>query len=229
MNSRSLFYRRFAFLFATLLAVTAFGVAQELPTPQQLIQISNTATDLSLTGPYRSCFDPASKLAVSNETKGPGGSHTTWFSDYHEFAGKQYPAAVHAARGQKAFFDVLDISVKPMQFETSHFTPLPDSLEFRTCRDVQPARLESTVPPEYPPLARGAQLRGTVEVFGIIGTDGKLAHLRALSGHPVLAQAALDTLQRWKYVPASCPDGPVATETKIEIEFGFGPASGPGH
>ena len=57
------------------------------------------------------------------------------------------------------------------------------------------------VQPSYPPLAKQARIQGTVVLQAVIGKDGSIQHLKAVSGHPMLIQSAIDAVSRWKYKP----------------------------
>src|SRR5690349_20028060 len=65
----------------------------------------------------------------------------------------------------------------------------------------------------YPPLARQARIRGPVRLR--ITTDGhKVSNVTALDGHPLLVQAATDTVRTWTFadhVPGT-----------FEVSFNFG-------
>lgn len=167
----------------------------------------------------RMCFTSAPRLLVSHEINTRGPSHFLLFSDYQPFADRYYPTTVRSMAGSRPAFEVRHITITPKQFAADHFAPLPQSVEFRTCRDVQRPRLAASEDPQYPAMARVAHLQGEVRIYAVIGTDGKLSELRLLRGHPILAQASLDAVRQWRYVPAMCPDGPVPTETEIKIEF----------
>jgi TonB family protein len=59
------------------------------------------------------------------------------------------------------------------------------------------------VNPQYPSLARGMKLQGSVKVEAIVAPDGSVKTVAIKGGHPLLAQAAHDAVQKWKWVPAS--------------------------
>jgi TonB family protein len=63
--------------------------------------------------------------------------------------------------------------------------------------DVQMAKLVKKVIPEYPPLAKAARVSGVVRLLGIIAKDGTIQNLQLISGHPLLARAALDAVKQW--------------------------------
>jgi TonB family protein len=69
--------------------------------------------------------------------------------------------------------------------------------------------------PVYPDLAKEMALRGTVRIEVMIGADGEIKSRKVLGGHPILAQAAIDALRKWKYAPG--------VESTVTLEFAFKP------
>lgn len=84
---------------------------------------------------------------------------------------------------------------------------------------VQQARLLQQVTPVYPPLARQARVSGTVELMGIVGTDGRIRQLQAVSGHPLLIPAALEAVRQWIYRPTILNGDPVEVIAPISVRF----------
>ena len=64
---------------------------------------------------------------------------------------------------------------------------------------VQAAKLIRQVQPNYPALARQIRVQGVVTLEAIIGSDGTIQQLRALSGHPLLIPSAVQAVQQWLY------------------------------
>ena len=91
--------------------------------------------------------------------------------------------------------------------------------------EVEAAMLLEQQPPEYPMLARQARIRGSVMLKAVIGTDGKVKDLTAISGHPFLVQAAMEAVRKWVYRPTILDGVPVEVNTKIEVKFGLKAAS----
>ena len=78
----------------------------------------------------------------------------------------------------------------------------------------------------YPLEAQANHVEGTVTLRAIIGKDGSTKNLQVLSGDPLLAQAALDAVAKWRYQPtllyhSSLPEGekPVEIDTTINVVF----------
>jgi len=51
------------------------------------------------------------------------------------------------------------------------------------------------------------------------GKDGRVSELHALSGPPLLIQAAIDAVRQWVYRPTLLNGNPVEVETTIDINF----------
>lgn len=59
-------------------------------------------------------------------------------------------------------------------------------------------------PPIYPPLARTARVIGDVQIELSIRRDGSIESTSAVSGHPLLKQAALESAQKSKFDCDNC-------------------------
>jgi periplasmic protein TonB len=84
---------------------------------------------------------------------------------------------------------------------------------------VHPAVLVNRVDPPFPPLASRMRISGTVELEGVIGTDGRIRELRVISGHPLLMNAAVDAVRQWLYRPTMLNGDPVEVITTISVHF----------
>jgi TonB family protein len=71
-------------------------------------------------------------------------------------------------------------------------------------------------PPAYPAFARHLDLAGTVKIKAVVTAEGQVKQIEVVGGHPLLVNATLDAVKRWRYAPAK-------TETPIELEFHFHP------
>jgi protein TonB len=89
----------------------------------------------------------------------------------------------------------------------------------RLSRDVAQGLIAAKVQPEYPELARKARIQGTVCLNGVISKDGDVTEVHLISGHPALAQAAIDAVKQWKYKPYLLDGRPVEVETQVTVNF----------
>ncbi len=78
------------------------------------------------------------------------------------------------------------------------------------------------VAPEYPSVAKGSGVQGTVAFQAVIGTGGKVADLKTVSGPPLLVQAAADAVRQWIYERYSIDSEPVEVVTRINVVFTLG-------
>jgi protein TonB len=61
-----------------------------------------------------------------------------------------------------------------------------------------------------------------VKLEAVIGPDGRVEKVQAISGPPLLRQAAIDAVRQWVYEPSRLNGQPVRTTTQIEINFTLG-------
>ncbi len=66
---------------------------------------------------------------------------------------------------------------------------------------IEPAELS---PPKYPPLARTARISGDVKVEIQLRPDGTASSVRIISGHPLLAPAAVESAKSSRFVCYNC-------------------------
>lgn len=73
--------------------------------------------------------------------------------------------------------------------------------------------------PEYPPMARQGKITGTVLLDVIISKEGKVTDVTLISGHPMLAPAAIDAVRKWQYRPYLVMGRPVEMDTQVKVNF----------
>jgi TonB family protein len=89
--------------------------------------------------------------------------------------------------------------------------------------NIQQAKLRSSVPPVYPPLAKQARIQGMVKLGATLAKDGTVQNLMVISGHPLLVPAALDAVKHWVYEPTVVNGTPTDVKTEIEVSFSLTP------
>jgi protein TonB len=89
----------------------------------------------------------------------------------------------------------------------------------RVSSGVQSGLLIRKVQPTYPPLARQARIQGTVVLQAQISKTGDIENLQLVSGHPMLAPAAIEAVKQWKYKPYLLNGEPVEVETTVQVNF----------
>jgi protein TonB len=89
----------------------------------------------------------------------------------------------------------------------------------RVSQGVSAGLLIKRVQPNYPPLARQARIQGTVVLQAEISKDGTIQNLQLISGHPMLAPAAIEAVKQWRYKPYLLNGEPVAVDTQVQVNF----------
>jgi periplasmic protein TonB len=89
----------------------------------------------------------------------------------------------------------------------------------RVSSGVSSGLLIRRVNPTYPPLARQARIQGTVILQAQISKDGSIENLTLVSGHPMLAPAAIEAVKQWKYKPYLLNGEPVEVDTQVQVNF----------
>lgn len=81
--------------------------------------------------------------------------------------------------------------------------------------DIEPAQLSL---PKYPALARAARVSGDVKLELQLRPDGTVSSVRVLSGHPLLAPAAVESAKASRFTCDSCA---LPTTYILTYTFGF--------
>ncbi len=80
--------------------------------------------------------------------------------------------------------------------------------------DQAKRKVRTKVVPEYPVLAKQMNVTGKVKIETTVAADGHVMSTRVVGGSPLLVNAALDALKKWRFEPG-------AKDTTEIIEFEF--------
>jgi protein TonB len=75
------------------------------------------------------------------------------------------------------------------------------------------------VAPRYPELAARARISGTVDIDCLIDEEGRVRDVRVLSGHPLLAPAAVEAVRAWLYSPTRLNGQAVPVLLTVTVRF----------
>lgn len=98
-----------------------------------------------------------------------------------------------------------------------HETPLDPANYTQTRIRVSQAILQSLRTKSVIPQSPGA--RGTVVMEVIVGTDGRVRHVKVLQGSPSINSAAEDAVRQWQYKPYLINGVPLGVESQVTINF----------
>ena len=82
------------------------------------------------------------------------------------------------------------------------------------CAQGAARKIKTRVEPAYPELAKKNNISGSARVELLITPDGRVKDVKVLGGNPVLVQAVVTAVMKWKYEPA-------AEESTVVIKFDF--------
>ncbi len=85
--------------------------------------------------------------------------------------------------------------------------------------DTAKLNLVGFVQPEYPPLAKVARIAGIVRASIVIDETGNVKEIKLISGHPMLAPAALNAIRKWKYKPFEVDGKTTSVQTEVEVSI----------
>ena len=102
---------------------------------------------------------------------------------------------------------------------SKQFDPTPGVKRVRVGQQVAEGNLLTSVKPEYPALAKQAQIQALVQMDVLIGQDGHVSALSVVSGHPLLITAAQDAVRQNVYRPTLLDGNVVEVQTQVGVSF----------
>ena len=105
----------------------------------------------------------------------------------------------------------------------AHTTPPPaqprESKPVPVSTGVLVGKAISKPSPIYPAIAKAAGVQGAVSVQVLIAEDGHVLSAKVTSGHPLLQQAAVQAVYRWKFSPTLLSGQPVKVTGVVSCNF----------
>jgi TonB family protein len=83
-------------------------------------------------------------------------------------------------------------------------------------QDAIERKVKTRITPIYPDLARKMGLSGSVKLEVVVSPNGTVKETKVIGGHPILVNAALEAVKKWKFETASA-------ESTGTLEFKFQP------
>jgi periplasmic protein TonB len=107
---------------------------------------------------------------------------------------------------------------------TSSVAPVPNLSKptpqrVRLSQGVSKGLLVYRIEPRYPTVAREAHIQGIVVLTALIDKDGMIQNLQVVTGHPMLAPAAIEAVKQWRYKPFLLNGQAVGVETTVTVTF----------
>ena len=98
-------------------------------------------------------------------------------------------------------------------------TPALPAATLRMSQGISGGKLTHQVKPVYPAAARVQRIEGVVILQALVGEDGNVHDVRVTSGSPILAAAAKQAVEQWRYQPFELNGKPVSMSTELKIVF----------
>jgi protein TonB len=97
--------------------------------------------------------------------------------------------------------------------------PNPKTPKVVHLSQIDASRLVSRMEPIYPVLAKQIGKSGQVELHAIIGEDGSIQSLEAVSGDPMFFASAMQAVKQWRYTPTMLNGQAVKVDTYITVIY----------
>jgi periplasmic protein TonB len=93
--------------------------------------------------------------------------------------------------------------------------PMRNTSAQEASADASHRKVKNRVTPDYPSLAKQMNVTGKVKVETTISPDGRVTNTKVVGGSPILVNAAIDALRKWRFESA-----PKESTEIIEFDFG---------
>ena len=134
------------------------------------------------------------------------------YSDWRQTNSRLVAGHVKMLGDEHQGVDAEFVSLEPPPTDDSEFSKPAGAEEWVNCEHQSPPILTSRSEPDF----GLATLRGGVEVYGVIETDGHISNATIVSSSgKEFDKPALAAFSRWRFHPAMCDGVPIRTETRI--------------
>jgi TonB family protein len=100
------------------------------------------------------------------------------------------------------------------------FAAFGQTMPKRIPPDEAVKHLVKKAPVTYPPMAEAARIQGNIILEVSIDESGAASVRRIVTGHPMLAPAAIESVNRWRYQPFEVDGKPTKVVTLVMVTFG---------
>jgi protein TonB len=100
----------------------------------------------------------------------------------------------------------------------------PPTEPVRVGGNVKPPKVVHIEQPQYPPAAKKAHVEGVVIVEATVTANGAVDKVKVVSGPPLLQEAAVEAVSRWKYEPTYLNGQAVPVILTAKISFSLSDA-----
>jgi TonB family protein len=189
-----------------------------LTTPGGLVQIvAGPRGPRGLQAPFR---DPTAvaTLTISGAGRGGGGNATFDRAEQQEVGVAMRNATGTPPPGFRTGVSMTIEGGATIASSAAGTSPAPTA-PVRVGGNIAAPRKIQDAQPVTSELARQANVQGTVVLEIVIGPDGMVSDARILRSIPLLDQAAIDAVRKWRYTPTLLNGMPVAVIMTATVSF----------
>lgn len=95
--------------------------------------------------------------------------------------------------------------------------PLPSQAQ-QSAPAPSKRKVIKNVTPDYPKIARGARLTGSVRMLASVTPDGNVRSVKVIGGSPIFVQVSIEAVEKWRWERASD-----SSEELVQLKFGNNP------
>jgi protein TonB len=98
-------------------------------------------------------------------------------------------------------------------------SPVSRRAPVRVSEGVIASKLVRRVDPVYPPIAIRARIQGVVVLQVLVNEEGAVEEVSVISGHQLLAPAAIEAVKQWRYSPTLLNGQHVPVKATVTVNF----------
>jgi TonB family protein len=170
--------------------------------------------------PHQVCLNGSHEISSDTWWDLPDSPTREEFTDYFDFAGHRYPRTLQLVENGSRVVKANVKSLSAKAFDEALLTKPAGAIERRQCENWKPPEAVKTPDPPYPPAASRNGTIGDSIVSMTVLANGSATDFQVIgNASHAMDQSTLDTLQKWKFKPATCGSEPVVSDVEVIVSF----------
>jgi TonB family protein len=170
--------------------------------------------------PHQVCFNSSADIVSDTWWDLPDSPTREEFSDYVDFAGHRFPRSLQLLENGSRVVKATVMILTAVPFNDALLAKPEGAIERRMCDNWLPPKPIKTPDPPYPPSASRNGSMGDSIVSMTVQADGTATDFQLIgSASRSMDQSTLNTLQKWKFKPATCGTEPVVSDIEVIVSF----------
>ena len=170
--------------------------------------------------PHQVCLNGSHEVSSETWWDLPDSPTREEFADYVSFGNHRYPRTLQLVENGSRVIKANIKSLSSKAFDDALLTKPEGAIERRQCENWKPPQAVKTPDPPYPPSASHNGTIGDSIVSMTVLADGSATDFQVIgSASHAMDQSTLNTLQKWKFKPATCGSEPVVSDVEVIVSF----------